>query len=87
MPSLKKRAWLLLAASITLQLVILRSTRALKDDAPLPQTLTRRLLKRGAEESYVSVSEVTGLIYRKLSSPCHTPTGILPHPMWADLSS
>lgn len=76
MPSLKKQAWLLLAASIILQLVILRSTRALKDDsiAP-PSTLTRRMLKRGVEESQVSPFQQRELRHRKLSLTCRMTTG------------
>lgn len=63
MPNLKKRAWLLLAAGITLQVVILRSTRNLKPDAALPvstTTLTRRLLKRATEDSHVGATRERG---------------------------
>lgn len=62
MSGLKKRAWLLLAASIILQIVVIRSTRALKHDfghsVRVPHLHT--LLRRSTPADNVGISAQAG---------------------------
>ena len=60
MSGLKNRAWLLLAASITLQLVVVRCVRELKYDVGGFGHVGRTLLERGAED--VSIPHVSGAV-------------------------
>lgn len=71
MSALKKRSWLLLAASITLQLVVIRSTHSLKH---INHPIAHSLLKRD------TIVEAKGIAYGdwyNQSSPSERPIIIL----------